>query len=80
MHQPIILPPHCCRPFCVIRLVTELLNFDMFVLEGIDWAKENVPELSWLTSSQLDVGGVAIPLKSYNKVRLNPVKLDFLMF
>ena len=38
-----------------------IFEFDKFVLELTACEKQNVPELSWLTSSQFEVGGVAIP-------------------
>ena len=48
-------------PFLYGTLSAETLEFEIFVLEFVFWLKEKAPELSWLTSSQFEVGGVAMP-------------------
>ena len=49
-------------PFLYDTLLSvEFFTLEIFVLEFVFWLKEKAPELSWLTSSQFEVGGVAIP-------------------
>ena len=54
--------PWCCALFPFWSLFSAgSFEFEMFVLWFIFWLNENAPELSWLTSSQFEVGGVAMP-------------------